>query len=264
MQTDEDFNIKFVNIVKRHKCLYDKKVPEYRNKDEQEKSWMEIAQETRESVSHCKERWRNLRACLSRYIKQQSSSDPQHKPYYLSEHMHFLLPFLKSHRQMSMGGDGYTSYEMPSDMSLDIKHSDPEDTMEFPDHNKFSTSSIKQHRLSDTETTSVNCVPDVHVEIDSQEANPDMVYMTSTERIQSDKKRLKLEGSCYADNSDMDFFRSILPDIQGMNAQQKRKFKIGILELIDDIFTKYPEKRILLPPPPAQTPESNGCGWRRP
>lgn len=32
MQADEDFNIRFVNLVRTHKCLYDKKVPEYRNR----------------------------------------------------------------------------------------------------------------------------------------------------------------------------------------------------------------------------------------
>lgn len=32
MQADEDFNIRFVNLVRHHKCLYDKKVPEYRNR----------------------------------------------------------------------------------------------------------------------------------------------------------------------------------------------------------------------------------------
>lgn len=49
MQSDEDFNVKFVNLVKMYKCLYDKKVPEYRNKDEQEKAWFDIAKETHES-----------------------------------------------------------------------------------------------------------------------------------------------------------------------------------------------------------------------
>lgn len=32
MQADEDFNIRFVNLVRHHKCLYDKKLPEYRNR----------------------------------------------------------------------------------------------------------------------------------------------------------------------------------------------------------------------------------------
>ena len=49
MQTDEDFNIRFVNLVRNHKCLYDKKVPEYRNRDNQEKAWLQISIETKEN-----------------------------------------------------------------------------------------------------------------------------------------------------------------------------------------------------------------------
>ncbi|KAH8373625.1 hypothetical protein KR009_000077 [Drosophila setifemur] len=40
--------------------------------------------------------------------------------------------------------------------------------------------------------------------------------------------------------ADMEFFRSILPDIAALTPQQRRKFKIGILELIDDVVTRYP------------------------
>ncbi|XP_037909820.1 uncharacterized protein LOC119650781 isoform X2 [Hermetia illucens] len=251
MQSDEDFNVKFVNLVKMYKCLYDKKVPEYRNKDEQEKAWFDIAKETHESVSHCKERWRNLRACLSRYIKQQSSADPQHKPYYLAEHMQFLLPFLKSHRPSSIN-ESYSGCDYNSDLNVDLKTLDPEDTNDQDFHNShqddYSINVTNRRKLSGTDTTlSVNCVQNPHVDMDNSEAEPEVLFSTSTERIHHDAKRLKLDNthdtinsSLYAENSDMDFFRSVLPDIQGMTAVQRRKFKIGVLELIDEVLLKYP------------------------
>ncbi|EDX16045.1 GD12392 [Drosophila simulans] len=49
MQADEDFNIRFVNLVRTHKCLYDKKVPEYRNRDNLKKAWVLISKDTKES-----------------------------------------------------------------------------------------------------------------------------------------------------------------------------------------------------------------------
>lgn len=49
MQNDEEFNIRFVNLVRKYKCLYDRKVPEYRNRDNQEKAWLNISIETKES-----------------------------------------------------------------------------------------------------------------------------------------------------------------------------------------------------------------------
>lgn len=38
------------------------------------------------------------------------------------------------------------------------------------------------------------------------------------------------------EDADSNFFKSLLPDIRQMNRSQKRKFKVGILELIDSIF----------------------------
>lgn len=306
MNTDEDFNIKFVQIIKQHRCLYDKKVPEYRNKDFQEKSWVDIARETKESVSHCKERWRNLRACLSRYIKQQSSLDPQHKPYYLIEHMSFLLPFLKPPRQSSISisstinnNNINSNSDRNSFSNYDLKHLPIK--LQFPNHDESTIDGFNdndqsiredqedirknhhQHHhhsqspiASETDTASLNYVPppEVQIEMRTDDTNPginSMVYMPGSETYINgrnndrgddgncngdnginDRKRIKLEENCngilpqrtptcsFSENTDMDFFRSILPDIDGMNSQQKRKFKIGVLELIDDIFTKYP------------------------
>ncbi|XP_075149343.1 brickwall [Haematobia irritans] len=316
MQTDEDFNIRFVNLVRNHKCLYDKKVPEYRNRDNQEKAWYQISLETKESVIHCKERWRNLRACLSRYIKQQSGNDPQHKPYYLTEHMAFLLPFLKSTRNSLDGNSSLaTLYQYSQQQQqlqqqqqqeqqqtqqqnnaisttlqgmatanqsqlkfnnhhLGVKHSlsDNEDEETIDAFNPAITASLhmQQHHhhhrssppLSDTASanTMQNFIPDVQL---SELRTPDGVaqeipYANSNIRQDShhdflhEPKRIKTE--CHAseatttaqmhmyagEQADMEFFRSILPDISGLTPHQKRKLKIGILELIDDVVERYP------------------------
>lgn len=39
------------------------------------------------------------------------------------------------------------------------------------------------------------------------------------------------------EDPDVLFLKSLLPDMQAMNESQKRKFKIGILKLSDDILT---------------------------
>ncbi|XP_065358312.1 uncharacterized protein brwl isoform X2 [Calliphora vicina] len=296
--TDEDFNIRFVNLVRNHKCLYDKKVPEYRNRDNQEKAWLQISIETKESVIHCKERWRNLRACLSRYIKQQSGSDPQHKPYYLTEHMAFLLPFLKSTRNSLDGNNSLaTLYQYsqqqqlnqqtnsnPASLQLliqphfklsqnhqqlEMKHSlsDNEDEETIDAFDPAITASLhvqKQNRsspaLSDTASanTMQNFIPDVQLsELRTSDGVQDISYQNSNMRRDShdfghEPKRIKTE--CHAseatttgqlhmyvgEQADMEFFRSILPDIAGLTPQQKRKLKIGILELIDDVVERFP------------------------
>ncbi|KAH8283162.1 hypothetical protein KR054_012559 [Drosophila jambulina] len=351
MQADEDFNIRFVNLVRNHKCIYDKKVPEYRNRDNQEKAWMLISHETRESVIHCKERWRNLRACLSRYIKQQSGAEPQHKPYYLTEHMAFLLPFLKStrnslesnsslaalyqlsqqHQQQSRSqhlfhpaihGHDEPNYCSPNNVShnnnnhstgeglglkeeqvLEMKHSisengDDEETIDAFDpavtnalgleHAPISIAQVtgraegRSPARSDTASADSmqNFIPDVQLaETGAQLVyndegrgtppplhyhpnllpNPMAISLGMEHRPASFEsscaKRIKTEceptstmancgsfcgGLTPSEMADMEFFRSILPDLAALTPQQRRKFKIGILELIDDVVTRYP------------------------
>lgn len=46
---DHAFNINFVQLVKKQGCLYDKTLPEYRNKDEHDKAWEKIALEVNEN-----------------------------------------------------------------------------------------------------------------------------------------------------------------------------------------------------------------------
>ena len=154
---------------------------------------------------------------------------------------------------------------------LELKHSlsdnDDEETIDAFD--PAVTASLQQHQQrlqnghcssptpSDTASanTMQNFIPDVQL---AELRTPDVSRDFSHE-----PKRIKTEcdsgsvthlhqlyctnggraGAGMAENSDMEFFRSILPDIAALTPQQKRKFKIGILELIDDVAEKYPADR---------------------
>ena len=48
------------------------------------------------AVPDCKERWRNLRGSLTRHLKRNGDSGRTKKPYYLTEHMQFVVPFTKT------------------------------------------------------------------------------------------------------------------------------------------------------------------------
>lgn len=52
-------------------------------------------------------------------------------------------------------------------------------------------------------------------------------------------------GLSATEHTDMEFFRSILPDLAALTPQQRRKFKIGILELIDEVVERYPSQERL-------------------
>uniref|UniRef100_A0A182J6P4 MADF domain-containing protein n=1 Tax=Anopheles atroparvus TaxID=41427 RepID=A0A182J6P4_ANOAO len=98
---DQQFNINFVGEVKKHPCLFDSNSVEYKQTAVQDKAWHAVSSAVDESVDTCKKRWRNLRCCMTRYLKSvRDNSDLQpnlrRKPYYLYAHMQFVLPFLKA------------------------------------------------------------------------------------------------------------------------------------------------------------------------
>lgn len=233
---------------------------------------------------------------MSRYIKQQSGADPQHKPYYLTEHMAFLLPFLKSTRNSLDGNNSlatlfqYSQQQQTNSNSgtlqvlvqpqfkfhqdhqhqLEVKHSlsdnDDEETIDAFDPAITSTLHMQNPNrsspaLSDTASanTMQNFIPDVQLsELRTPDAVQDISYQNTSLRREShdfghEPKRIKTECNpgdatgqlhMYAgEQADMEFFRSILPDIAGLTPQQKRKLKIGILELIDDVVERFPIER---------------------
>ena len=52
----------------------------------------------------------------------------------------------------------------------------------------------------------------------------------------SKKRKFSFEGLPTEDDSeDLSFFKSILPDIRNFTIKEKRKLKMGILQLIDEI-----------------------------
>jgi hypothetical protein len=53
-------------------------------------------------ASECKERWKNLKACYTRHLKNKlpsGSGAKTKRPYYLAEYLNFLEPFTKSRKQ---------------------------------------------------------------------------------------------------------------------------------------------------------------------
>jgi hypothetical protein len=45
MRDDPDFNISFVSLIEKHRCLFDFSCAEYNNRNIQERSWEKIAKE---------------------------------------------------------------------------------------------------------------------------------------------------------------------------------------------------------------------------
>ncbi|XP_037930153.1 uncharacterized protein LOC119664854, partial [Teleopsis dalmanni] len=85
-------NAKICGLVEKYPCMYDRSHPHYLKKDVVDKAWIKIAKEMEDSISSCKERWRNIRTSFARSINVNKvpASANRTKPYYLHEELQFL------------------------------------------------------------------------------------------------------------------------------------------------------------------------------
>ncbi|KAM7347136.1 uncharacterized protein ACRADG_006797 [Cochliomyia hominivorax] len=94
---DPVFNVKFVQLVESKPCLWNSTLPEYSKKDEIQKAWQDVANETKDTVRNCRERWRTIRSSFLRSLKLSRTSTGRGKrKYYLSKYLQFLIPFTKT------------------------------------------------------------------------------------------------------------------------------------------------------------------------
>lgn len=100
--------------------------------------------------------------------------------------------------------------------------------------------------------TPADGLDDAHLQVEAaaeteQKVIPEQSY-TTTNTVVSPKEHLqeiiyesvpakRIKVSQESDEADLDFFRSLLPDTRLMTASQKRRFKMGIFGLIDNVLT---------------------------
>ncbi|XP_047484169.1 uncharacterized protein LOC125035903 [Penaeus chinensis] len=218
---NETFNIKFVQAVEKYKCLYDTTSPRYISRDEQDKAWSCLAEPFSSTGAECKLRWKHLRGGLTRYIKKRQASKSI-KQFYLWDVMQFVLPFLKSRTQI-----GNLPPPNPED--------DNEDPADVEDDNV--------DYESDIVCESVKEIPETPSTTENGPSPP-----SCASSVRRGKKRdaddpleravvdfISKNSGEESVNPDLQFFKSILPDVAGFSASQKRRFKIKVLQLIDDI-----------------------------
>lgn len=107
-------------------------------------------------------------------------------------------------------------------------------------------------RSSTGELTPADGLEESHIQVEAateteQKSIPEQSY-TTTNTVVSPKEHLqeiiyepvsakRIKVSQESDEADLDFFRSLLPDTRLMTASQKRRFKMGIFGLIDNVLT---------------------------
>lgn len=313
---DQQFNIAFVAAVKKHPCLFDSNSTEYKQAQVQDGAWQEVSATMSESVDLCKKRWRNLRCCMTRYLKSvrdnaDSGSNVRRKPYYLYNHMQFVVPYLKmkdgegsmceadetawmkgsGSRELMKADDDDEEDEGQEIETIDVQEEEHQIKQSIIQSIKIlpmaeqqnqetttttyeiieatpskqprieavhqlavsapSTASTKKDPLSPVKHytyTTISATPAntatlyASTPLSSGQSQTQLAPSSSTLRQhvsplqQQQQHQPQQPTSNAAADADNNFFKSLIPDIQSMNMDQKRKLKIGILRLIDEIL----------------------------
>ncbi|EAT35328.1 AAEL012501-PA [Aedes aegypti] len=328
---DQAFNITFVGEVKKHPCLFDSNSTEYKQAPVQDKAWIALSASVGESVDMCKKRWRNLRCCMTRYLKSvrdnvDNNSSLRRKPYYLYNHMQFVIPYLKMkdgettayesedsiwiknhnsdeimkseeigeevaeeeeeddhdiesidvqdeehHQQIkqsiiqsikilpmnqeSQAQETTTTYEIieatpakqprieaihqitPASAAQHTQHQPTQHIIKSKDvsYKNFTYATVAApHPSGTTVYTSTPTITGQYTLQQQQTPSPSSSTSNLHRQQNHSPQQVNMSGATDADNN---FFKSLIPDIQSMDMHQKRKLKIGILRLIDEILS---------------------------
>ncbi|XP_065200351.1 uncharacterized protein LOC135831636 [Planococcus citri] len=271
MKDDQEFNIWFVKEMEKYPCLYNHHDPNYNIRSKQDEAWQAVADSASSPVGECKERWKNLRASFTRHLKhrilEMKNGNKGKKPYYLAGHMNFLLPFTRARSfpednlkyycdiiKMHDNPDNvvYLDSEEDTNYSEDLKHNAEVDML-----NEENDYPINDHHLILNENENENDAP---MEVSRNHRIYDMLQnlqnSSNTNTTNEDVDDIKFHKESFklkriAENehdqspdtkrqrniendADLNFLKSLLPDIKTMTGSQKRKFKINVLKLIDE------------------------------
>ena len=184
------------------------------------------------TVEACRERWKNLRAGLSRYLRQQSAEhlNGTKRPYYLAEYMQFLIPFATSLKKKHNGFiDREVTIPPEVEYGMELKAESPDEPPQYEDDEELQDT-IARTAEPHAYYRTVGNIGKEYSNI-RQRTIPDQ----STPDVSIPKKRKLLTT---VDDPDLCFFKSLLPDVRKMNDAQKHQFKMMVLNDIDDILYK--------------------------
>lgn len=166
-------------------------------------------------------RWKYLRGGLTRFIKRRKQRSA--RKFYLWDVMQFVVPFLRPRDRTVVTLDdsperedeGCNDVENVQISKAGGSHKTSEDDSEKPVPKECSTFTSTTNTLpTNTRKRTKSAVDDV---VNDLTPSSPKQYV----------------GIPY--NPDLSFFHSILSDVASLNPSQKRRFKLQVLQLLDDI-----------------------------
>ncbi|XP_018325511.1 uncharacterized protein LOC108737268 [Agrilus planipennis] len=243
MRDDPAFNIKFLEVIEKHRVLYDYTMDQYSNRHIQKQTWNEVAAELNESTTACKEKWKNIRSAFTRYLRQKPKKSglaaKLQRSYYLTDYLQFLLPYTKSRSSIPAQPEKHDETNNSFD---EIDETEGIDFENFQEETPSEDGILSNDQESNIDETCIKQTIKASKQTDPLEGECAMEIFQSTNSrmkeledsdVQFVSKNSRMKE---LEDSDLQFLKSILPDMRQMNSRQKFQFKIGTMQLIGHIL----------------------------
>ncbi|XP_055849542.1 uncharacterized protein LOC129914362 [Episyrphus balteatus] len=265
----EKVNLKFIELVKKHECIWNRDDKDYNQRAPIEEAWNKIAKETGDTPKMCHSHWQRIRRAYSRSFRINPYGSYQKHKYYLAKALEFVRPHIKYGCELEADNGNKDKISNDTDDShASVTENEIKDEPYDSDDDTASTSQNVEQILYE-----IIKMEDENESKDTNESDPakspsnkrtnvemgnenESGHTTESEPAKSPNiKRIKVKDSNEEKNTketneiDKDvhpnsrlieanrkFFESLIPFVDEMNAQQNRRFRRELMCLVDDVL----------------------------
>ncbi|XP_055903730.1 uncharacterized protein LOC129939656 [Eupeodes corollae] len=250
----EKANKKFIELVKKYPCIWNRDSENYNHKPQMDEAWHEISKEMGDTPKTCLIHWQKIRRAYARSFRINANGTFQKSEYYMSSSLEFVRPHLKLGCQINnadSGGEGgssnnkkYTSdaddsrtsttdieiKEEPLDSDEDVKPLDNAEKVLFEIIKMEDEDDDEEDQKFEVISIELSNSPSPNKRKRETDSNEENETIDPKEKVKNDLPNLSLI------EANRKFFESLIPFIDDMNTQQNRRFRREIMCLVDDVL----------------------------
>ncbi|XP_030746732.1 uncharacterized protein LOC115875416 isoform X2 [Sitophilus oryzae] len=216
--------------------LYNYHLKDHHNRELRDALWDEIALEMKAPVADCKTKWNSLRNSYARQLREIKNNpigaaSSKKKIWYLFDSMSFLKDFMSQHKKMRS-----SNYDEPTILKTNNINNDVyENMVDFESSNsQFSISSPPPISCELNPPRKSKDVSKKHCkESATDRVAESMVAFLKSKTEQTEEK---------LNASDLNFFKSLIPDMQKLSSKRHRQFKAEIMLSLNKLLDEEEEE----------------------
>jgi hypothetical protein len=183
------------------------------------------------SVTACKQRWKHIRTVFVRHLHDKTpsgSSATKKRPYYLHDAMKFMIPHITKNRHQE---SNLAASQTEEDTAFSGENK------EDIQMNEASNKNVPENITPSKSSTMIQASCQRNQDDCRQRLFGKRRRLTALDLVDTSfMNYMKQQRQSKTPDPDAEFLHSLLPDMKSMTAKQKRTFKIGALNLMDELL----------------------------